>query len=125
VSFGYAMGYGSIVLVGVDLYDRRYFWLGEDETRPEDLARDAAHTDVHNTARPVVDLMRQWTEFLKERGVSLTVYNPQSLLAEVMDVYSARGAQPHIIQAARKLRRGNVKLRDESHLDAHQGRKKS
>ena len=96
VSFGYAMGYGSIVLVGVDLYDRRYFWLGEDETRPEDLARDAAHTDVHNTARPVVDLMRQWTEFLKERGVSLTVYNPQSLLAEVMDVYPARGAQPHI-----------------------------
>lgn len=91
VSFGYAMGYNSIVLVGVDLYDRRYFWLGEDETRQEDVARAASHADVHNTAKPVVELMKRWTVFLEERGVSLTVYNPRSLMAEVMDVYPARG----------------------------------
>ena len=96
VSWGYGMGYKSIVLVGVDLFDRRYFWLNEDETRVEDTLRAADHTEVHGTAQVVVDLMKRWTEFLKERGVSLTVYNPQSLLAEVMDVYPARGAQPHI-----------------------------
>ena len=90
------MGYKSIVLVGVDLFDRRYFWLNEDETRVEDTLRAADHTEVHGTAQVVVDLMKRWTEFLKERGVSLTVYNPQSLLAEAMDVYPARGAQPHI-----------------------------
>lgn len=94
VSFGYAMGYRSIALVGVDLYDRRYFWLGDDETRPEDTLRGANHTDVHNTARVVIDLMGRWTRFLDERGVSLTVYNPRSLLAGVMPVYPERVKHP-------------------------------
>lgn len=87
VSFGYAMAYTSIVLVGVDLYDRRYFWLKDDQTRAEDAQRGASHRDAHNTAQPIIDIMRRWTLFLSERGVSLTVYNPRSLLAEVMPVY--------------------------------------
>jgi hypothetical protein len=91
VSFGYAMGYSSIVLVGIDLYDRRYFWLRADETRREDLARDASHTDMHNTAKPILSLMKSWAVFLQHRGVSLTVYNRRSLLAEVMNIYPARG----------------------------------
>lgn len=90
VSWGYGMGYKSIVLVGVDLYDRRYFWLQKDENRVEDTQRGASHRDVHNTAPVIVDLLRRWTAFFKEQGVSLTVYNPRSLLAKVMDVYPYR-----------------------------------
>lgn len=89
VNIAFLIGWRTIVLVGVDLYDRRYFWLGPEETNPGDLVRDATWRDTHHTAIDggIVDRMAQWRRDLLERGVELYVYNPRSLLARVMPVY--------------------------------------
>lgn len=90
INFAFLLGWRRIVLVGVDLYDRRYFWLSSDEARSVDAARGAAAGDVHSVARSlaVADLGR-WRELLLllREGVELEAYNPRSLLAAVMPVY--------------------------------------
>ena len=100
VNAAVCLGWSHIVLVGVDLYDTRYFWLKPDETYafdettgtlvPAEVNRHGHRAaDVHNTARNgIVDVMGSWRELLeRERGVQVSVYNPRSLLADVMPVY--------------------------------------
>jgi hypothetical protein len=87
INFAALMGWTRIVLAGVDLYDRRYFWLREDEGRADD---GEPHDAIHRTALAgVVDSMRMWNELLRRRGVELYVYNPQSLLVKVLPVWNA------------------------------------
>jgi hypothetical protein len=100
VNVAVCMGWPNIVLAGVDLYDTRYFWLPPDETYGLDPEtgllnpaavnhRGSTPADVHNTARNgVVRIMSEWRTFLeRERGIRLSVFNPRSLLADVMPVY--------------------------------------
>ncbi len=105
VNFAYLGGWRHIVLVGVDLYDHRYFWLPPDELR-EDYAKHIMYTlqekgpdqttrtvkrrprldDVHSTARNgIVDLMADWDARMPHS--TLWVLNPRSLLAEVLPAY--------------------------------------
>jgi hypothetical protein len=94
------MGWKEIVLVGVDLYDSRYFFLDPDKTLAVDVERATTvpaernsmhgqrYDSEHNTARSgVVRLMAEWREALEPVGVQLTVYNPRSLLADVLPLY--------------------------------------
>lgn len=100
VNFAYCLGWTHIVLVGVDLYDSRYFYLPPDQTvgiDPEtaldigverNTYRGHRFNDPHNTVRNgVVDLMGSWREWLESSGVRLSVYNPKSLLAATLPVY--------------------------------------
>lgn len=87
INLGYLLGWKKIVLMGIDLYDRRYFWLKPDETRSNDLIRGASHVDQHNTAYYVIQHICQWLPFLKKNDIQLYVYNPRSLLAEKLPVY--------------------------------------
>jgi hypothetical protein len=100
VNAAVCLGWREIVLAGVDLYDSRYFWLGPDETLELDPAtgllkpgrinvRGHRPDEMHNTARNgVVRTMGEWAAWLaRERGVSLRVLNPRSLMTEVMPVY--------------------------------------
>lgn len=99
VNAAVCLGWSQIVLVGVDLYDSRYFWLRPDETYGvDDAGRHVAAAinvrghrpdERHNTARNgAVDVMAAWRDWLaRERGIAMSVYNPRSLLAEVMPVY--------------------------------------
>ena len=90
VNFAYAMGWRQIVIAGVDLYDSRYFWLGYDETRPDMmLNRGTGHSEQHPTADTLIPYLKGWRELMERDGVALTVYNPRSLLARVLPVYSA------------------------------------
>ena len=81
-------GWKRIVLVGVDLYDRRYFWLGPDEGN---RGREDAALGVrapHNTVRNnIVDYIDAWQVLLKAEGKSMFVYNPRSLLSAVLPVF--------------------------------------
>jgi hypothetical protein len=87
INFAALMGWTRIVLAGVDLYDRRYFWLRVDEGRPDDAE---PHDAIHRTAlMGVVDSVGTWNEQLRRRGVELYVHNPQSLLAKVLPVWNA------------------------------------
>jgi hypothetical protein len=99
VNFAYCMGWKKIVLVGVDLYDSRYFWLKPNETNDVDhvtgmvkaaeySVRGARYDETHNTARNgIVELMASWRKEFNANGVEMMVYNPRSLMAEVMPVF--------------------------------------
>ena len=87
------LGWRRIVLVGVDLYDRRYFWLRPDETRSIDVRRGATYRDAHARAHTgMVENMGSWAEALRAQGIELLVYNPRSLLAAELPVYAGRSA---------------------------------
>ena len=86
-NIAYLLGYKEIVLVGVDLYDRRYFWLEENESRQEDLKRGASYNNIHNTAKVVLRGMNIWKEYLEKNGVKIYVYNPRSLLHGILPLY--------------------------------------
>jgi hypothetical protein len=101
VNCAYCLGWKEIVLVGIDLYDSRYYWLPPDKTLTYDpvvnsvvpgdvnLWRGNRAADPHNTVTSgIVDVMGEWREVLAEDGVSLSVYNAKSLLAEVLPVYT-------------------------------------
>lgn len=88
VNFAYLIGWRRIVLVGVDLYDRRYFWLPPDEARLGDAARGATAADPHTQATSgQIEQLGEWTRLLRAEEVSLEVYNPRSLLTRVMPLY--------------------------------------
>lgn len=101
VNAAYVLGWKNIVLVGVDLYDSRYFWLPPDKTATSDPVtgvpiaaerntfRGTRYDERHSTARNgVVQLMAEWSEHLRQDGVQLSVYNPRSLLAAVLPLYA-------------------------------------
>ena len=88
IHFAYLFGWKKIVLVGVDLYDRRYFWLKPDETRVTDVKRNKTYHDTHNTAREVVVWTKRWGKYLEKKGIELFVYNPMSLLAGAIQVFN-------------------------------------
>jgi hypothetical protein len=82
VDFGFIMGWKRIVLVGVDLYDRRNFWMTREE------ASSPAAAELHTTARDgMIELMAQWKAIFEKQGVQLYVYNPKSLLADCLPVW--------------------------------------
>lgn len=88
VNFAYLMGWNEIILCGVDLYDTRYFWLDYDETRDRHKNEGHSHDEAHKTSGGIIDLMDQWGTYLKDRGVTLSVENPDSLLSDIIPVYS-------------------------------------
>lgn len=81
------LGFRRIVLAGVDMYDRGYFWLGEGERR-DNVPEDVSVEDPFPTTGVVVDLFRRWRELVEPDGVELAVYNPRSRLAEVLPVFA-------------------------------------
>ena len=47
--FAYQLEYAEVILCGVDLYVRRYFFVKYDEIRDIDLESGAKNTSIHNT----------------------------------------------------------------------------
>jgi hypothetical protein len=92
VNFAVLMGWRDIVLTGVDLADSRYFWLRYDETRA-DMVGQIPHDQPYPMVQPLIEHLAGWVPLLAERGIRLSVYNPRSLLAEVMPVFR-RAAAP-------------------------------
>jgi hypothetical protein len=108
VNCAFCLGWTTIVLAGVDLYDSRYFWLPPDQTASVDLAGATvtgatvnalrgtrSHDRHHTTTNGVVELMAEWRRYFADRGVRLSVYNPRSLLADVLPVYERPAAWIH------------------------------
>jgi hypothetical protein len=105
VNCAFCLGWKHIVLVGVDLYDSRYFYLPPDQTATVDRERATVTGgpvnrlggnrvgDLHYTLRNgVVELMEEWQQYFATFGVQMSVYNPRSLLAGVLPVYSSNRA---------------------------------
>jgi len=89
VNFAALLGWRTIVLCGVDLYDRRYFWLRADEPRHGDTTIQGHHNTVAGGAVSggIVDSLAEWRRFYQQQGISLYAYNPRSLLIDAMPVW--------------------------------------
>ncbi len=88
INLSYLAGYSEIVLVGVDLYDSRYFYLKENETRDIDKTRNRDNRMKHNTSGPMLANLSLWKTFLLDKNVNIKVLNPKSMAASVIDVYT-------------------------------------
>ena len=102
VNCAYCLGWKEIVLVGIDLYDSRYYWLPPDKTLTYDPVANSVVAgevnsqhgnragDTHNTVTAgIVGLMGEWRRLLEADGVQLSVHNPKSLLSDVLPVFEA------------------------------------
>jgi hypothetical protein len=78
------MGWRTIVFLGVDLFDRQYFFLEAGESTPG----SGEATQTFTGADHLIDLYRRWRALLEPRGVRLLVHNESSLLSQVLDTFS-------------------------------------
>jgi hypothetical protein len=89
INAAFLLGWRRIVLTGVDLYDRRYFWLESDETRSVDIARLETSASIHSRATSgMVEDLGAWRQWLAGEGCELLVWNPKSLLASALPVFA-------------------------------------
>jgi len=91
VNLAVILGFREIVLAGVDLYDRRVFTPAEDALGPPPSRPGAAGGLRHSTADAMVGYLGYWAPLLAARRVTLSVYNPRSLLARVLPVKARLG----------------------------------
>jgi len=82
VNFAALLGWKHIVLAGVDLYDRRYFWLDGDVPRAGDTTSQAPHRTAG-----VIDSIREWQRRFESDNIRLYSYNPRSLLVPTLPVW--------------------------------------
>ena len=87
INLAYLLGWTTIVLVGFDLYDNRYFWLDYEQARYPHLSGEGNHRLPHPTGPGVLRTIADWRAVLGASGVTLAVYNPRSLAAQVLPVY--------------------------------------
>jgi hypothetical protein len=80
-------GWRRVVLVGVDLYDREYFWLPVGASIEGEAPGRTPQMRFPNTDR-TLDIFRRWRPVFEARGADVLVYNPRSLLAGTLDVFS-------------------------------------
>jgi hypothetical protein len=86
------LGFRRIVLVGADYYSKEYFWLAPGEKRSYEP--EAVDVSKEWGAAPLIRaMMLRWRMELAPEGVELSVWNPRSLLAEVLPVFD-RSALP-------------------------------
>lgn len=85
-NFAVLMGWRRIVLCGIDLYDKGYFWLDEGEARTYEKPGITAES-VFTNAPDIVTTLGRWREVLEPEGIELLVHNPRSLLAGVLPVF--------------------------------------
>jgi hypothetical protein len=87
VNFALLMGWSRIVVVGVDLYNKEYFWLPPGEARPDEHPGLTAASPFVG-AEQIVEMYGLWRRELETEGIELSTYNRRSLLAEVLPVFA-------------------------------------
>jgi hypothetical protein len=105
VNFASVVGWRRIVLCGIDLYDRRYFWQapgGEFFSIPGltdqgggEYSGEGDVASEHRTSEPMLKWASLWKSELAARGVALEVLNPKSRLASVLPVHRLAGEPAH------------------------------
>lgn len=74
-------GYKSILFVGIDLYDSRYFWLPKDKRRGAVSQKNKKESNTHTTAKSTLDLIK---EVKKKHKLNMYSYNRESLLTDII-----------------------------------------
>lgn len=101
VNFASILGWRRIVLCGIDLYDRRYFWQAPDreffsipgltDRGGGEYSGEGDMTSQHRTSEPMLKWAALWKSELAAQGIALEVLNPKSRLAAVLPVYRFAG----------------------------------
>jgi len=98
INVGAILGFRHIVLCGVDLYDRKYFWnvpgvkvasmpsvtAGLDE----EYSGKATVNERHRTGSRLIEQIVSLKDDLSNKNINLWVQNPKSLLTQVLPVYT-------------------------------------
>jgi hypothetical protein len=86
VNISYLMGFKKIVLAGVDMYDKQYFYLPKDFTREWELPGVTARSPFPY-GEDTKMLFQRWNALFSAEGVQILVLNPRSIMADVMSVF--------------------------------------
>ena len=86
-NFAYLMGWKRIVIAGVDLYDKEYFWLPPGVTGPGEQPGITARSRFP-AADETVGMFGRWRELMAAEGVDLVVYPGRSLLSSVLPAFA-------------------------------------
>jgi hypothetical protein len=85
-NFAIAMGWKRIVIAGVDLYDKEYFWLPPGVPSPGEAPGITTRSPFPG-GEETVRMFGLWREIVEPMGIELSVYNPRSLLSRVLPVF--------------------------------------
>ena len=88
INISYLLGYKEIILAGVDLYDRNYFYLKKGQTRAYDIKKGYTSNDSHNTSMHIIETLKMWKPVLKNKGITIKILNPKSLLNEIFETHT-------------------------------------
>lgn len=101
VNFASILGWRRIVLCGIDLYDRRYFWQAPDrdffgipgltDQGGGEYSGEGDLTSQHRTSEPMLKWAALWKSELAAQGIALEILNPKSRLAAVLPVHRLAG----------------------------------
>ncbi len=80
--------YRDIIFVGVDLYDSRYFWLEDNQTRNSVKLKGHNYTTKHAISNTTIDLTKSFKRKFPE--IRMHVHNPRSLLTKIMPVWISK-----------------------------------
>lgn len=86
VNISYLLGWKHIVLVGIDLYDHRYFFMPPDKTRAVEKS-GLTYASAFTQGKQIVDQIGMWRDLLLAEGVQVYAYNPRSLLTHRLPVF--------------------------------------
>jgi hypothetical protein len=86
--FAVWMGYRRIIFVGVDLYDSRYFWLKDNETRYSVKDKNKNMNSQHQTAKNTITLIKKVKKIYPK--LKMYTYNKKSLLSKHMGVWDGK-----------------------------------
>lgn len=90
-NFAVVMGWKRIVIAGVDLYDKGYFWLDEGELRSYEKPGVTAGSGFA-TAGQIIETLGRWRTLLAPEGTELYIADGRSLLSAVLPVFDSDGA---------------------------------
>ena len=84
--FAVWMKYKKIIFVGVDLYDSRYFWLEDNETRHTVAHKKQTMSSRHQTAKDALNLVKLVKRYYPK--IKMYNYNKKSLLSNIIKVWN-------------------------------------
>lgn len=87
INLAYQLKWKNIILAGIDLKDRRYFYLNESETSIWDICRNKKASNKHNMAESTLKNIQNIQDQLKRNGINLYIVNKNSLLADILPTY--------------------------------------
>ncbi len=85
IHFAVWMKYKKIIFIGVDLYDSKYFWLDNKETRYAVKDKNKKNTSKHSTANYVLGMIKKVRKVYPK--IKMYTCNEKSLLREVMGIW--------------------------------------